>query len=326
MHSFLISLKICITFIFFTCLSGTALADSRFTFVDIDGDLLADPPASPERYLDPEVLVYSSTPEAEKKNLSQRHAGIMALIAERTGKKVVFLETSSSLEQIEKMRDGELHISGFSTGTTGFAVNLAGFIPVAVKAKDDQTMGYHLQIIVQSKSPYYSLQDLKGQQIAHTSPTSNSGNIAPRALLPNFGLVPDKTYDVTYSGKHKKSIVGVADGTYPAAAIASSVLLRMIDSGAVSADDFRILYTSPKFPTLARGYVYNLMPELAQKIKKAILEYSFPPEIIKLYKGANHYLPISYKDDWEIIRHITQYNGYEYTEEGLKTMLLEKKK
>ncbi len=307
-------------FLLFFCFSVNCFAGSAFTFVDMNGDLLADSPGS-GKTINPDVLYYSSSPEAEKQNLSLRHTGRMDFIAEKTGKKVVYLETGSSLEEIEKMRDGELHIAGFSTGNVGFAVNLAGFIPFCVKAKGDQLMGYHLQIIVNSNGKYHSLQDLKGLIIAHTSTTSNSGNIAPRALLPKFGLVPDESYQVVYSGSHKKSIKGVADGTYPAAAVASSTLQRMVEAGAINEDNVRVLYTSPKFPTLAMGYAHNLAPALKEQIREAFLEYSFSPELITLYKGATHHLPISYEKDWAIIRHIADYSGYLYTEDGLNKML-----
>ncbi len=74
------------------------------------------------------------------------------------------------------------------------------------------------------------------------------------------------------------------------------------------------------------GNAHNLKPELAAKIREAMFEYDFAPEIMKLYKGSNHYLPVSYKDDWEIIRHIADFNGYAYTESGLDKMLKKKAK
>lgn len=318
--------SVCLLILALFSLPAVSFAVSSFVFVDKDGDLLADIPESSADWVDPDVLYYTTTPEAEKTNLSKSHQKRIEYLSRKIGKPVIYITTSSSLEEIEKMRDGELHIAGFSTGTTGFAVNLAGFIPVCVKAKDDQPAGYHLQVIVKSSSPFHSLQDLKGKQIAHTSPTSNSGNIAPRALLPAFGLIPDETYEVVYSGKHKNSIIGVMDGTYPAAAVASSTLERMMDSKKILKEEIRILYTSPRFPTLAMGYAYNLKPELAAKIRAAFLEYDFAPETVRLYKGLNHYLPISYKDDWEIIRHTADFNGYAYTESGLKKMLNKKSK
>ena len=44
--------------------------------------------------------------------------------------------------------------------------------------------GYHLLAIVKKDSPYQKLADLKGKRVAHTAPSSNSGNLAPRVLYP----------------------------------------------------------------------------------------------------------------------------------------------
>lgn len=317
--------------LFFVSSPAVLFAETAFKFIDRDGDLLCDSPLDQKELSDPDVLYYTISPEGGRRYdqpNSPRHERLIASIAQKTGKKVEWLPVSSSVEEIQLMRDGKLHIAGFSTGTTGFAVNLAGFIPFVVKTdrqKKDEMLGYRLQIIVNNKSSYHSLYDLRGKVIAHTSSTSNSGNLAPRALLPDFGLIPDSTYQVVYSGKHKKSIRGVIDGTYPAAAVASSILNRMISDRTVAAEDIRILYSSPKFPTLSMGYVYNLSPELIEQIQKIFLDYTRTP-LPEETEKVKAYMPISYKDDWEIIRHIAKFSGYSYTEDGLARMLAKKKK
>ena len=46
--------------------------------------------------------------------------------------------------------------------------------------------------------------------MAFTSPTSNSGFKAPSAILKGeFGLLADKDFTPTFSGKHDNSILGV---------------------------------------------------------------------------------------------------------------------
>ena len=82
------------------------------------------------------------------------------------------------------MRSGRLHVAGFSTGPTGFAVNLAGAVPFAAKGSEKGPHGYHLISIVRTDSPYQKLADLKGKRVAHTSPSSNSGHLAPLVLYP----------------------------------------------------------------------------------------------------------------------------------------------
>ena len=104
-------------------------------------------------------------------------------LAQCTGKRVVYYPVQSNSAEIEAMRSGRLHVAGFSTGPTGFAVNLAGAVPFAAKGTEKGPHGYHLLSIVKKDSPYQKLSDLKGKRVAHTSPSSNSGNLAPLRAL-----------------------------------------------------------------------------------------------------------------------------------------------
>ena len=129
------------------------------------------------------------------------------------------------------MRSGRLHFAGFSTGPTGFAVNMAGAVPFAAKGTADSVRGYNLLAVVKASSPFQKLADLKDRKVAHTSPSSNSGNLAPRVLFPDQGLRPDTDYKPLMSGGHDKSILGVASGDYDMAAVASDVFERMASRG-----------------------------------------------------------------------------------------------
>ena len=142
-----------------------------------------------------------------------------------TGRKVRFFGLQKYPAQIQAMRSGRLHVGGFSTGPTAFAVNIAGAVPFAVKGYADGFQGYNLIVIVKKDSPYQKLTDLKGKKLAHTAPSSNSGHMAPVALFPKEGLTPDKDYKVVFSGKHDQSVMGVNSGDYDAAAVASGMAL-----------------------------------------------------------------------------------------------------
>ena len=65
-----------------------------------------------------------------------------------TGKKVVFYQVQSNAAEIEAMRSGRLHVGGFSTGPTAFAVNCAGAVPFAIKGTENGQFGYEMEIIV----------------------------------------------------------------------------------------------------------------------------------------------------------------------------------
>ena len=80
-----------------------------------------------------------------------------------------------------------------------------------------------LVAVVKKDSPYQKLSDLKGKKVAHTSPSSNSGNLAPRVLFPEHGLEAEKDYKPLMSGGHDKSILGVVSGDYDMGAVAGDV-------------------------------------------------------------------------------------------------------
>ena len=127
-------------------------------------------------------------------------------------------------------------------GPLGFAVNIAGAVPFAVKGTEKGSQGYNLIVIVKASSPYQKLADLKGKSVAHTAPSSNSGNLAPQALFPEQGLKPDKDYKILFSGGHDKSVLGVGTGDYDAAPVASDVFHRMVARGHDQGRRFRVIY------------------------------------------------------------------------------------
>ncbi len=60
-----------------------------------------------------------------------------------------------------------------------------------------------------------------------------------------FGLTPDQDFNTAFSGAHDNSIIGVAHKDYDAAAIANSVLTRMLDrEGIYFMQVFRVLPAS----------------------------------------------------------------------------------
>src|SRR5688572_19954595 len=207
-------------------------------YCDENKDLVADPPRDQKRWKNPSTLVFTYTPVEDAAVYETAFKPFLDNLAKCTGKRVVYFPVQSNAAEIEAMRAGRLHVGGFSTGPTGFAVNLAGAVPFAIKGTEKELQGYNLVMIVKKGSPYQKLADLRGKKVAHTSPSSNSGHLAPQVLFPPEGLVPDKDYKVLFSGGHGQSVKGVESGDYDAAPVASDVFTRMATRGEVKADDF----------------------------------------------------------------------------------------
>ncbi len=297
----------------------TNRGDLDIRYCDNDGDLVADTPTDSSQWLNPDTLIFSYTPVEDPSVYENVFEEFMEYLADKTGKRIKWYGAESYAAQVEAMRSGRLHIAGISTGPTVFGVNLAGYVPIAIMGKADGTFGYKLQLITHKDTDIKTIADLKGRKVAHVTPTSNSGNQAPRALFKSMGVVPDVDYKVIYSGKHDNSIMGVANKDYDAAPIASSVLDRMHDKGVVNKDDLRIIWESKLFPTTSYGFAHNLNPDLQRQITYAFLSFDWEGTALKkeFGKKSDRFIPISFKDHWSDIRTIQKVNGVVYTQEAL---------
>jgi phosphonate transport system substrate-binding protein len=288
-------------------------------FCDEDGDMVADLPADESQWANPDTLIFAYTPVEDPAIYSDIWQPFIDHLEEVTERNVRFFAVQSNSAQVEAMRSGRLHIAGFSTGPTPFAVNLAGAVPFALMGSDDGQFGYTLQLYTHVDSGIDAIEDLKGKRVAHTSPTSNSGNLAPRALFPELGIVPDEDYEVVYSGSHDQSMLGVVARDYDAAPVASEVVERMAARGLYDEEDVKIIYETDAFPTTSYTHAHNLHPELVEKIKEAFFSFDFVGTALgDEFEGVEKFVPINYQEHWQVIRTIQAANDVRYTRENLE--------
>ena len=295
-------------------------AHAEFTlgdrYVDNDGDLVADIPEDESEWIDPDTLIFAYTPVEDPAVYAEVWAGFLDHMAEVTGKEVQFFPVQSNAAQIEAMRAGRLHVAGFNTGSNPLAVACAGFRPFAMMAAEDGSFGYEMEIITYPGSGIESVEDIRGQTLAFTSETSNSGFKAPSAILmAEFGMTAGEDFEATFSGAHDNSILGVANQDYIAASIANSVKGRMIDREVVSEDQLEVIYQSQTFPTTGYGTVYNLTPELQDSIREAFFSFDWEGTALAEEFGRNgedQFIEISFAEDWAVIRTIDEANGVTY--------------
>ncbi len=292
-------------------------------FTDHAGRLLADVPASPSEIIDPPTLVVAHmADEDDTADISwekfARH------LSAATGKPVVEKPFENSPDEMGEIQDGGITIVALHAADAPFLVNNYGFQPMAVLSDETGALGKHMNIIVPRGSPITKLVDLRDRTLVCTSPNSVTGyRAAVVLLLKNEQLRPNVDYALAWSYRQKNSIYGIArpdkvkmTRPYEAAAVADDKLRSHVNKGKIAAADFKVIYTSEVVPRTTIGCFYNLKPELAEKIRQAIL--SFNPESAARSKGEPdstesdttdpgakfRFMPIDYKKDFELVRQI----------------------
>lgn len=287
----------------------TYRGDLDGAFCDENRDLVADAPLEAAKLRNPPALLMSYSPQEDTGSYEKLWAPLVAHLGKCIGRPVRFFQVQSSAAVVEAFRSGRIHFSLLATGDTPFAVNVAGAVPYAGIGSAKALLGYRVVVVVRRDSGFNRLSDLKGRRVAHTAPSSNSGNMAPRALFPAEGLVPDRDYKVIYSGKHDNSVIGVLRGDYDAAAVADDILERMIANGALKANDLRVVFTSKSFPAGSMVHAHDLAPALVKSIQDCTLGYRFSPELVAAFQGSDRFLALDYKRDFEGVRQVANSSG-----------------
>ena len=279
-------------------------------YCDDDGNMTADAPTNPKKLKNPAALMLSYSPQEDSVVYEKLWTPYVDHMKLCTGKPVRFLPVYSSAATVEALRSGRIQLSLLSAGDTPFAVNIGGAVPIAIHGTaKDGIAAYHLIVVVKKDSPFKTLADLKGKRVAHVSPSSNSGNLAPRALFPKEGLVPDKDYKVLYSGKHDNSVSGVLSGDYDAGAVADDVLIRMLQRGVLKPDELRIIYKSQPFPAGSLAVAHDLDPQLKKKIVDCTFTFRFPTELSAAFRGPDRFVPLDYRRDYASVRNVAEASG-----------------
>ena len=276
------------------------------SYRDGNDDLIADPPPA-EQCVNPPKLFFSYVALEDPEKYRDVFSEFDAHLSKATGKPVEYAVFKNPGEELRAMREGKLHVAGFNTGNLPLAVNWAGFVPVCRLASADGGGMYQMEIIVPADSSISSIDDLKGHEITLSEAGSNSGFKAPLVVLHDHGLEPVRDFRIRYSGGHKESIQGIASKQYEAAAVANDILSREVADGNIKKEQFKSIYKSENFPTAGFGYVYNLEPELAKKVKDALMSFNWAGTKVEkefAASGQSKFVPVDYRNDWALVRRI----------------------
>lgn len=210
----------------------------------------------------PATLRFGVPPGEADPELLDRMQPLADLVNEATGIPVEVTKTSDYLAIVEAMRSGLLDVAMFSPMPTVIAQDIANVEPLAVALGAP----YSTYIICRPDAEVDELADIQDKTMAFVDPGSTSGNYIPRLMLQRAG-VDLSTLESVFAGGHDVSALSVKQGSTDCAAVASMLVPRLVESGAVNEEDFEIIAESEPLPIsmviLARE---GLDPEVKEQI------------------------------------------------------------
>lgn len=193
----------------------------------------------------------------------------------------------------------------------------AGAEACALEMNKSGAKGYYGIIITHKNSGITSLEKAtdKSKTFAFTDPNSTSGCLVPSVLFyRDLETPPEKLFkEVSFSGSHGASILAVKNNKVEVASTNNIDLDRMVEKGAVSAEDFNIIWKSELIPGSPMCARKDLPVSLKSAFTGALMSFNFNKEgLEKLQTGG--YAPV---DDatYDVVRYMKR----------LKAKLQEKK-
>ena len=279
-------------------------------YCDENKDLVADPPKDPKRWKNPSTLVFTYTPVEDAAVYETAFKPFLDHLGKCTGEARRVLPGA-----VERRRD-----RGDARGTAARRRLLDGTDRLRGQPRRRGAVRHqgHREGVAglppdrdrEEASPYQKLADLKGKKVAHTSPSSNSGHLAPQVLFPPEG--PRAGQGLQGAVLRRARPVGqrrrIPATTTPRRS-PPTCSIAWPRAARSRLDDFRIIYKSPTFPTSSFAYAHDLHPDFVKTLTKCFYDYRFPPEMQKTFGGADRFFPITYQKDWAVVRKVAEETG-----------------
>jgi phosphonate transport system substrate-binding protein len=205
---------------------------------------------------------------------------------------------------IEGQRAGNIQIAYY--GPASFArarVTGVKTDAFAIDVNSDGSKGYYSVFYVLAKSPYKTIDDLKGKNLGLVDPNSTSGHNMPRYKLNQMDINPDTYFSkVQFIGSHENAVLALAQGTVDVAAnwwnapddsnltrMLNKHMLKNADGTEMTKDDFRVILKSDLIINSPYAYLSELPDDLKAAISKAFLEAATKDKaaFAKLSDGKN---------------------------------------
>ncbi len=233
-------------------------------------------------------LTFAVVPAENASGVTERWAPFISYLSKELGVKVNLRIANDYAAVIEGQRSGAIHIASY--GSASFARARMTGVKTEAFANDrniDGTTGYYSMFFVLAKSPYKTIDDVKGKNLGLVDPNSTSGNNVPRFELNKMQITDAESYfnKVVFTGSHENALLALAQGTVDVAAnqwtadndstlsqMLTKGMLKNADGSAMKKEDFRIIHKSAPILNGPYAVLTDMPADMKAGIEKAFFE------------------------------------------------------
>ncbi|KQP80490.1 phosphonate ABC transporter substrate-binding protein [Methylobacterium sp. Leaf117] len=248
--------------------------------------LLAAPAAAQDWKVAYPELTLAVIPAENASGTTDRYAPMTAYLSKALGVPVKLRIANDYAAVIESQRAGNAQLAFYGPASFARAVMTGVKVePIVNQRHNTGASGYYSVIYVRADSPYRTIEDLKGKNLALVDPNSTSGNQAPRFFLSKAGYPVDTFFGKTvYAGSHENAVLALVQGTVDAAAnlyntdtdtmvtrMAAKGMLKKPAGTPMSQADFRVVFKSDFLPEGPFAMLSSLPDALKTTIRDALV-------------------------------------------------------
>ena len=252
----------------------------------------------------PSTLKLGFIPTEGAADSAKRAKPLADTLEKSLGVKVEVFTASDYAGIITAMANKHIDLAYFGPKSYVEAAEKADAEAVLMELNKDGQPGYSGIIITKKGSGIKTMEQAKGKTFAFTEPNSTSGFLVPSVLFARDMQVKPKDYfkEIRFSGSHGASILAVKNGSIEVASTNNIDMDRMIEKGAVSKDDFNIIWTSELIPGAPIAVRKDLPESLKAAIAGALLKINDDKDALEILQngGYRH----TNDRDYDIVRYM----------------------
>jgi phosphonate transport system substrate-binding protein len=148
---------------------------------------------------------------------------LLEYIGEKLNREALLVQRKTYGEITELLGKGEIDLAFLCSGPYAMEKDKHGLELLATPEVNGSHF-YQAYLIVNDKTPFRNLEDLRGKTFAFTDPDSNTGRLVPIHWVEELGERPETFFGQTiYTYSHDNSIMAVAKGMVDGASVDSLV-------------------------------------------------------------------------------------------------------